>query len=336
MVDHRIGLKLPTTGDRPSRPASGSAAAWGERAESLGYESIWLSEAWGTDAFVELAGVAERTDDLRLCTAIVNAFSRTPAVLAMASATVQRESDGRFVLGIGASHASIVESLHGMAYERPVRRVHEAIELVRALTGGDGPVTYRGEVFEVDGYPPFDTSVPVYNAALGEANRRATGRVADGWIPYVFPTSALGEAFKTIAGAAREAGRDPAAIEVTPQVLAAVDDDPAAAMDTVRAYVARYVGSLPNYRHALADWYPAAARAIGEAWAEGGQEAAMAAVPDELVTELGVAGSPDEAREQLREVATSPVVDTPIVYVPRSASTTVRDRTIEALSPDRL
>ena len=340
MSDPTVGLKLPTVGERPDRPDTHSTAGWAERAETLGYDSIWMSEAWGADALVELGTAAERTDSIRLCTAIVNVYSRTPAVLAMAGATLQRLSGGRAVLGVGASHPGFVESLHGMAYERPVRRVHEAIELVKALTGGgDGSnttVTYDGEIFSVDGHAPFDEAVPVYNAALGEANRRATGRVADGWLPYVFPVSALGEAFETVARTAREAGRDPDAIEVTPQVMAAVDDDPEVAKDVVREYVARYVGALSNYRNALADWYPDEAAAIGDAWESGGMEAAMDAVPDELVFELGVAGTAEDARDQLRAVLDEPVVDCPIVYVPRSAPDAVRDRTIEALAPGRL
>lgn len=332
----KIGLKLPTTGDQPNRPASMSAGAWGERAEELGYESIWMSEGWGMDALLSLAQVALRTETIRCGTAIANTYSRTPPVLAMAGATLQQLSDGRAVLGVGPSHASIVETLHAMDYDRPVRRTHEAIELVTELTSSADGVTYDGEIFQVEGYPGFDASVPVYNAALGEANRRATGRVADGWLPYLFPVSALEEAFETVAEAAREAGRDPEEIEVTPQVLASVDDDPEAAALPIREYVAQYVGTLPNYRRALARWYPDESEAIGEAWADGGLEAATAAVTDELVFELGVAGTPEVAREQLARIADTTVVDCPILYVPRSVPPRERDRTIEKLRPDRL
>lgn len=336
MPQPAIGLKLPTTDDRPNRPVSMSAGDWGERAEMLGYDSIWMSEAWGADALLTLAEVATQTEELRLCTAIVNTYSRTPAVLAMAGATLQRLSGGRAVLGVGPSHAGPVETLHGMDYDRPVRRTHEAIELVKELTGGSGDVTYRGEIFEVDGYPAFETPVPVYNAALGEANRRATGRVADGWLPYLFPVSALDEGFDTIAETARASGRDPADIEVTPQILAAVSDDPEEAKDAIRDFVAPYVGNLPNYRNALANWFPEESRAIGEAWASGGLDAARTEVTDELVSELGVAGTPETAREQLRDILETSVIDCPILYVPRSEPQSVRDRTIEELSPDRL
>lgn len=336
MSTYTVGLKLPTTGDSPSEPASMSAGDWGVRAEELGYDSIWMSEGWGRDALLSLTEVALRTDTVRCGTAIVNVYSRTPPVLAMAGATLQHLSGGRAVLGVGTSHAPIVESLHAMDYDRPVRRAHEVIELVRELTSGQGEVSYRGELFQVDGYPAFDTPVPVYNAALGEANRRATGRVADGWLPYIFPVSALTDGFETIAKTAREAGRDPDDIEVTPQILAAVSDDPDEAKAAVAEYVARYVGRFPNYRAALAQWYPDETEVIADAWEEGGLDAATSAVPDELVFELGVAGTPERAREQLVDIAETAVVDCPIVYVPRSVSERARDRTIEALRPDRL
>ncbi len=325
-----VGLKLPTVDDDPDGM---SAADWGMRAEELGYDSIWMSEAWGPNSPVELASVAPQTEDIRLCTAIVNVYSRTPAVIAMAGATLQRLSDGRAVLGIGPSHPPAVASIHGLEYERPVRRTHEAIELVKALTSESGEVTYEGEIFEVEGADGLDAPVPVHNAALGEANRRATGRVADGWLPYLLPVSALEDAFETIADTAAAAGRDPDEIQVTPQILAAASDDPAAAKNAIREFVAGYIGPLDNYRNALADWMPESAEAIGEAWAEGGPDAAESAVTDEVVQELGIAGTPEEVREQLAGLLDRSVIDSPIMYVPRTASEEMRDRTIDALAP---
>lgn len=330
MATPTVGLKLPTVGDTPE---DRTAAEWGQHAEDLGYDSIWMSEAWGPNSPVELASVAPQTDRIRLCTAIVNVYSRTPAVIAMAGATLQRLSDGRAVLGVGPSHPGPVETIHGIEYERPVRRTHEAIELIKLLTESTGDVGFEGELFEVDGVEGLGTEVPVHNAALGEANRRATGRVADGWLPFMLPVSALEDAFETIAQTAEAAGRDADDIQVTPQVLAAASEDPDAARDAIREFVAGYVGPLANYRNALADWFPDAAKRIGDAWADGGPAAAEAAVTDEVVHELGVAGTPEDVRAQLAEVLDRSVIDCPIMYVPRSAPEEMRDRTIEALAP---
>lgn len=336
MPELTIGLKLPTTGGSPDIPVDMTAGEWGERAEELGYDSIWGSEAWGSNVFLELANIAYHTDELRLCTAIVNTYSRTPPVLAMAGATLQRLSGGRAVIGIGPSHATFVEGLHGVPYERPVRRTHEAIELIKELTGGGEEVHYEGQVFSTDGFAPFDEEVSVYNAALGEANRRATGRVADGWLPYIFPVSSMAKAFETIAESARERGRDPHDFEVTPQILAAVSDDPEVAADYVRDYVARYIGGLPNYRNAVADDFAEEAAAVTAAWDEHGVEAAKDAISDELLYEVGVVGTEEQVQSQFREILETDIIDCPIVYVPRDVPAAERDRTIEALSPAHL
>lgn len=336
MVTPRIGLKLPTTDDRPSVPADKSAAEWGQYAEQLGFDSIWMSEAWGADALVSLTNVAAQTESIRLCTAIVNIYSRTPPVLAMAAATLQQLSDDRVVLGVGASHAAVIESLHGVEYDQPVRRSHETIELVKQLTANEGQVTYNGEIFQLQGYPGFGTDVPVYNAALGEANRRATGRVADGWLPYLFPLSALQEGFETIENAALEAGRDPDTIEVTPQILTAVDDDPEDAKDHIRAFVASYIGTLPNYRNALSTWFPEESNAIETAWEDGGLNTAMEEVTDTIVEELGIAGTPDAVQDRVAQIVDMDLIDCPILYVPRSTSPTIRRKTIETVSPNAL
>lgn len=336
MSNQQLGLKLPVEDDRPSFPVSKSAAEWGSHAESLGYTSIWMSEGWGSNTPMELASAAAETSTIKLCTAVLNVYARSPIVLAMAGATLQRLSDGRAILGVGPSHASAVKGLYGRSYDRPVRRTHETIEVIKELTGGIGSITYRGDVVQVEDVPAMDEPVPVYNAALGESNRRATGRVADGWLPFMFPVSALSEAFETIERTATERGRDPEAIRVTPQIIAAVSDDPDEAADSLRRFIGTYVGALPNYRNGLKRWYPETAEAIGDAWASGGLEAAMDAVTDEVVFELGVAGTPDDARSQLTDILNEPIVDEPIIYVPKDVPGEVRDRTIRELAPDRL
>jgi alkanesulfonate monooxygenase SsuD/methylene tetrahydromethanopterin reductase-like flavin-dependent oxidoreductase (luciferase family) len=152
------------------------------RAEELGYDGVWLGELWGESSVVRLADIAARTDDVGLGTAILNVFSRSPAVLAMTAATLDRVSGGRFRLGVGTSTRKAVEDLHGMDSEdpNPVRRAHETIELARAYLEPGGRVDYDGEVFDVQDFPPLGVDVPVYRAALGRANRRVVARLCDG------------------------------------------------------------------------------------------------------------------------------------------------------------
>lgn len=331
-----LGLKLPRVGGSPGWAFEQSAGEWGKRAEELGYHSIWAAEGWGANVMVELAQVAMETDDLHFGTAIANVYSRSPAVLAMGGASLARLSDGRAVLGLGASHPGFVEGLHNVDYERPVRRSHETIELIRALAQGDEPIEYAGQLFDVEGFAPLDTAFPIYNAALGSANRRATGRVADGWIPYLLPKSQLDAAFDDVATAAREAGRDPGDITVTPQVLAAVDDDQAVAQEPIRDYVATYIGNYGAYRRIIAEDFPDATEAVAGAHEAGDEEAARANITDEMLAEFGVAGTPEDARDQLRDVLAIDAVDRVIVYPPAGIDRAMLDRTVEALSPQAL
>ncbi len=316
-------------------PRSGviDAREFAVRCEDLGYDACWTGELWGWDAFVALTAIADAVDDLTLGTAIVNVFSRSPATLAAAAASLDEVAPAGVRLGIGPSTAKATEDLHGREYDRPVRRLHETAELVAAFTGGEGRVAYEGETVSVADFPALEADVPVYTAALGPAARRATGRVADGWLPHNVPFPELDEAFETVAGTAREAGRDPDAITVAPYVPSAVDEDGEAARAAIRSHVAYYVGSGDGYRRAVASAFPEAAERVAEAWRAGDRDAARGAVTAEMVDALGVAGTPEEARERFRALAGRDVIDHPIVVVPADADDATAERTVAALAP---
>jgi len=311
-----------------------NAAAFAERAETLGYDSVWTGELWMRDAFVVLAQAAERTTDVRLGTAIANVFGRSPATLAQAAASLDRASGGRAELGLGTSTRKAVEDLHGMSFENPARRLHETVELTSEFLGGTGRVNYEGECFEVSDFPALGADVAVYAAALGSATRRATGRTADGWLPHNIPFADLPEAFETIAEAARERDRDPAEIRVAPYVPAAVHDEEARARDAVRNHVAYYVGNGDGYRAAVAHRFPEGAEAVAEAWRSGERKAAREAVTDEMVEALSVVGTPAQAREQFAELRDNEVIDEPLVVIPNGAPQDVKENAIEELAPN--
>ena len=306
------------------------------RAEELAYDAVWVGELWGESGVVQLSEMACRTDEIELGSAILSVYSRSPAVLAMTAASLQRASDGRFTLGLGTSTAKAVEDLHGMAFDRPVRRAHETIELVRAFTAGDGRVEYDGELLEAADFPSLDVPLSIYHAGLGPANRRVVGRLCDGWIPHNIPFSRLGTAFEEVADAARERDRDPDEIAIAPYVPAAVSEDPDEARTTLRRHVAYYVGSGDGYRRAVATAYPDRADRIADAWRDGEKRTAAEAVTDEMLDDLGVAGTPDEARERLRTLVAETGIDHPIVVVPEPASSEVIETTIDALAPENM
>lgn len=313
-------------------PGFDDPTALAPRLESLGYDALWVGELWGADAFVRLATLAGVVDDIALGTAIANVYGRSPATLAQAAATLDGVADGPVRLGLGTSTPEAVENLHGLDFDRPVRRLHETAELVRAFTAGEGRVGYDGELVSVADVPALDADVPVYVAALGSTSRRMAGRVAHGWLPHNVPFDRLDEAFEAVAVSAREAGRDPEAIRVAPYVPAAVSDDAAAARDAVRDHLAYYVGSGDGYRRAVGAAFPDRAERIASAWRAGDRREARGIVTDEMVAALGVAGTPDDARERLRALAARDVVDDPIVVVPESADAATAERTVTALA----
>jgi alkanesulfonate monooxygenase SsuD/methylene tetrahydromethanopterin reductase-like flavin-dependent oxidoreductase (luciferase family) len=310
-----------------------NVASFAERAESLGYHSLWTGELWTRDGFIALTEAATQTEDIDLGTAIANVYGRSPATLAQAAATLDRVSGGRARLGLGTSTRKAVEDLHGMAFENPARRLHETAELAGKFLHDPGRVSYDGEFFEVADFPALGADVPVYTAALGPATRRATGRVADGWLPHNVPFDRLDEAFETIAETARERDRDPDEISVAPYVPAAASEEPERARETIRGHVAYYVGSGEGYRRAVAQEFPDGADAVAEAWADGERERAREEVTEEMVDALGVAGTPEQAREQFDRLEGMAIIDEALVVIPNSTPQKIKQTTVEALAP---
>lgn len=324
-----MGVLLPEAAEMDDAEFAASA-------ESLGYESIWVGENWGENAFVRLATVAERTAEIRLGTAITNVYSRSPAVIAMTAADIDERSAGRFTLGVGPSSPTLVEGLHGMAFDRPVRRTHETVELVRAFTSDEDTVSYDGELFEVDGFPALDRSFPIYNAAIGSANRRATGRLCDGWLPHLIPFSELPDAFETVTNAAESAGRDPEEISIAPYLPAAVSDDAESARTAVAKHVAFYVGSSPSFRSAVGRAFPDRADRIATRWNDGERGEAVAAIDETMLEELAVFGTPTTARGRLRDLLDRELFDVPLLALPAGVDRAMVERTVEALAPSEL
>lgn len=321
-----LGLVIPRTGDTDPTDLAIDA-------EVLGYDSVWMGELWGTSSVVKLSEIAARTDDIEIGTAILNVFSRTPAVLAMTAVTLDQVSDGRTSFGVGTSTPTAIENIHGMSFEQPVRRAHETIEVIQKILTGDEPVDYDGELINVTGVPPVNRDVPIYHAALGQANRRVVGHLCDGWMPHNIPFSELDDAFEIIERAARKADRDPGEITIAPYVPAAVSDDPDEAYDAIRGHIAYYTGSSDGYRNAIAMRFPDRADRIADAWRAGDRGKATDLVTDEIVHELGVAGTPETARGQLRDLIAETAVERPLVTIPEQAADELADETIEALAP---
>src|SRR3989454_5328195 len=204
-----------------------------ERAEALGFDSVWVPEAWGTDAISLLGALAARTQRIRLGTGIVNVFSRTPSLLGQTAATLDLISNGRFILGLGTSGRQVVSGWHGMRFDRPLQRMRETVEIVRRVLRQER-LRFDGEIFTLDQglkllARPVRPTVPIFLATLTPAGLRLTGEVADGWIPTLFSPDHL-DLFRPQLEAGGPAPRRALhPLPVAPPRSGLLGDDPAAA-----------------------------------------------------------------------------------------------------------
>ena len=287
-----------------------------ERAEALGYDSAWVAEGHGGDQFAILAACALRTRRIRLGTAISSVFVRSAPTIAMAAATVDELSGGRFILGLGSSHRVQVGPEHGVEYARPLDRVRETVEVVRALLR-DGDVRHGGETIRIDEFKlwfrPRRPDLPVYLSALFPKMLELTGTIADGVILTRSTLATAPAARASIAAGAARAGRDPGAIEMTSLLPASVAPDREAALAAARPGLAFYAGFFPRYNRLLAEsGFRAEAAAVAAAWAAGDANGAARAVTDEMIAATGIAGTPAQCRDRLEAYRDSGL-DLPII-----------------------
>ncbi len=287
-----------------------------ERAEALGYESVWVAEGHGGDQFAILAACALRTRRVRLGTAITSVFVRTAPTIAMAAAAVDELSGGRFVLGLGSSHRVQVEPEHGVAYSRPLGRVRDVTAVVRALLR-DGAVRHDGDTVRIEGFDlwfrPFRADIPIYLSALFPKMTELCGEVSDGLILTRSTLETAARARAHVAAGAARVGRDPAAVEIASLLPTSVAADRGRAFAAARPGLAFYAGFFPRYNRLIAEsGFPEEAAAIAAAWAAGDRAAAERAVTDAMIAMTGIVGEGDECRERLEAYRASGL-DLPII-----------------------
>ncbi|WP_217552478.1 LLM class F420-dependent oxidoreductase [Streptomyces sp. GbtcB6] len=293
------------------RAAADQAAAL----ESAGLDAVWVAEAYGFDSPTIMGYLAARTERMKIGSAILNVYSRTPALIAQTAAGLDAISGGRAIIGLGASGPQVVEGWHGKAYDKPLGRTRETIELTRRIL--------RREVIDHHGITdmprpgglgkplkiltkPVRPDVPLYVASLGPANVRMTAEIADGWLPTLFIPEKARQVWGTplAEGAAR---RDPALgeLKIVAGGLLAIGEDAAAARDLVRPRIALYVGGMgapgKNFYNdlAVAYGYEKEARLIQELYLSGRKKEAEAAVPDEFCELITLCGPEGYVRDRI-------------------------------------
>ena len=282
--------------------------SWVEELPDLGYTDAWSSEANGADGFVPLALASQWAPTLRLGTAIVPAYTRGPALMAMSVATMAEAAPGRFTLGVGTSSDVIVERWNGMAFEDPYKKTRDIVRFVKAALTGE-KVDQEFDTFTTKGFKlgrPLapEHMPPILVAALRQGMLRMAGREADGAIVNWLSAD-------DVRKVAPEVGEGK-------QVVARIFVCPSEDTEMVRTYarfaIAAYL-NVPVYA-AFHEWLGRgpALTPMWDAWKAGDRKAATAAIPDQVVDELIVHGSPSACREHIaRYVANG--VTTPVLAI---------------------
>lgn len=288
-------------------------------AERLGFDSVWTSEAYGTDAVSTAAWILARTTRIRVGTAIMQMPARTPTCAAMTAMTLNVLSGGRFVLGIGPSGPKVAEGWYGVPYGRPLTRAREYVAIVRQLAARQAPLTHRGRHYRIpydgpdatglaapmQGILPADPGLRIYTAAVTPKGLACAGEIADGVFPiWLNPERPeLWEPY--VAEGLRKAGRRREDFDVAPFVPVVLGNDLGRCREIVKRHLALYIGGMGprgcNFYHDYARrmGYEAAAAEVQDLYLAGHTVAAAAAVPDALVDEIALAGPADRIRARL-------------------------------------
>ncbi len=290
-------------------------------AEHLGFDSVWVAESWGNDAFTFAAWVAAHTSTIKIGTGVVQIAARTPTATAMAAATLDHLSGGRVILGLGVSGPQVVEGWYGRPSNRPLARTREYVDVIRRALRRDGPLTndgefyplpYRGEGASGLGKPlkimvhPLRTEIPIYLGAEGPKNVAQTAEIADGWLPLYYSP------YRREVYADQLAAAKPG-FEIAALVNFAVTDDVASGLWPVKATLGFYIGGMgakgQNYHTKLMArmGFESEAEKIQDLFFAGKRDEAIAAVPDDFADEISLVGPPSRIAARLEAWRASPV-----------------------------
>jgi F420-dependent oxidoreductase-like protein len=294
-----------------------------QRAEALGYDSVWTAEAYGSDAVTPLAYLAGKTERIKLGTGIMQLAARTPANAAMSAATVDAlAGGGRFIAGIGVSGPQIVEGWYGQPWGKPYWRVRDYVEIMRKIFRREAPVSHKGHEISLPYTGPgamgvgkplksilhMNPNIPIYLGTGNEATVKLTAEIADGWLPLGFVPGSMPEYRSWLEEGFRRAGGGKGFHNFEIQAIAHVEvnQDVKAALAKLKPEVALYVGGMghrdKNFHKdmMIRRGYGDAAERIQELFLAHRKEEAAAAVPDEWVDAKSLVGSPDRIKQRYR------------------------------------
>jgi F420-dependent oxidoreductase-like protein len=314
----KLGLMLGYSGAEMKLPVD-----LVQRAEALGFDSVWTAEAYGSDATSPLAYLAAVTTRIRLGTSIMQLAGRTAAMAAMQAATIDALAGGdRFIAGLGVSGPQIVEGWYGQPWGRPYWRIRDYVSIMRKVFEREEPLTHEGKEISLPyqgegalgiGKPlksilHMNPKIPIWLGTGSESNVRLTAEIADGWFPLAFVPGMmdlyrpwLEEGFR------RAGGKSLADFEIQPGVSVIITDDVERALGRMKPGIALYVGGMghrdKNFHNDMMvrRGYPEAAEKIQELYLAGRKREATLAVPDEYCDEAALVGPPQRIRDRYKD-----------------------------------
>lgn len=325
-LDLKLGLNLGYFG---IGPMGEEAVELTKLAEEVGFDSVWAAESYGSDVVSVLAWLAGQTTKIKLGGAIMQVPARAPAAAAMAGATIDTLSGGRFIFGFGPSGPQVSEGWYSVPYKQPWGRTREYIEIVRAILAREEKLDHQGKHFQIpitgegtlnQGKPiklnfhPVRNEIPVFVGAIGEKSVEMAAEICDGWIPAFFVADKFEEVFgESLARGFEKGGRSREDLEVSPTLSVAIDGDIENARNLVKASLLLYLGGMGSKQKnfyvdlACRSGFADEALNIQELYLDGKKEEAYAAIPEELVDATSLVGTEAEVAERLQKFSAAGV-----------------------------
>jgi len=260
-------------------------------------DTVWIPETWGMENFSMLSLACVENKFSKIGSSIINIYSRSPSLIAMGAATVDTISNKRLVLGLGTSTKPLIEDFHGDKFEKPVKRMKEYVEIIRLILTGK-TINYSGEIFSLKDFsllikPPRNI-IPIYLAAVNQKMVELAWEIADGVIFYLRPKN---EIKSTIARM-----KNQKKIDTTLQIITCIHDDSEKAIFRAKKTIAFYVSVGKIYREFLAqNGFKNETKNIFEEYKKTGLTNSHEFVPESMVNELCISGTPNECKKQLKQ-----------------------------------
>ena len=271
-------------------------------------EVMWIPETWGMENFSMLGQASKENTISKIGSSIINIYSRSPSLIAMGASTVDVISNGRLILGLGTSSIPIVENFHGTTFESPVQRMKEYVDIIRMALRGE-KINYSGKIFSLRDFSlltkPIRKEIPIYLAAINQKMVELTWDVADGVIFYLRPKSEMKETISKMQKKKK--------IDTTLQIITCIHNDKEKARNRAKKTLSFYIAVGKIYREFLkSTGYSKETQIIYDEYQKRGLTGLEKFVPEKMLDDLCIAGTPDTAEKKLNEFRESGI-ELPII-----------------------